>query len=442
MGLRLRKSVRLMPGVRVNFSMRGASLSVGGRGARVNLSSRGVRTTVGIPGTGLSWSQTTRAPRTRAPSLRSIEAAARREEREQQKREAQALIEARQAELRALTEHWRQMPDVPSRNAFATACNERPFDASEEAPQAPDAGQAARALRHELRATARSALSRSRLRFLVLLPIGVGVLVGARDAATGVATALFGTCLAAALLALTRSAAVLVVARRRFPSAWPEHWKALERSHAERVRAFHERDEAARRAWTEAECRRIAALRLLLDGDPEAIDDAVCAELEALDFPFETFCSVGVRDAVSVMLAVDLPEIEDVIPETTERLLANGTVKETKRTRADRFGDYAQLVCGLALQLARAAFAAAPTLECVVVGGYTQRRQRGTGAIADEWVFDLQLERSIIERLDPASVDPVALVGRVPGRIDLRPTMELKRIDAPCWAEEFARKEA
>jgi len=55
MGFRFRKSLRILPGVRLNFSKRGTSLSLGGRGATVNISDRGVRKTIGIPGTGMSY---------------------------------------------------------------------------------------------------------------------------------------------------------------------------------------------------------------------------------------------------------------------------------------------------------------------------------------------------------------------------------------------------
>lgn len=44
-----------MPGVRLNFGKRGTSVSLGGRGATMNLSKKGVRQTVGIPGTGMSY---------------------------------------------------------------------------------------------------------------------------------------------------------------------------------------------------------------------------------------------------------------------------------------------------------------------------------------------------------------------------------------------------
>lgn len=56
MGLRLRKSIKLMPGLKLNLSKSGMSLTAGRRGACVNFSSRGTRATVGMPGTGISYS--------------------------------------------------------------------------------------------------------------------------------------------------------------------------------------------------------------------------------------------------------------------------------------------------------------------------------------------------------------------------------------------------
>jgi hypothetical protein len=56
MGFRFRRSVRLFPGLRLNLSRSGVSASVGGRGAWLTLGPRGARATVGIPGTGLSYS--------------------------------------------------------------------------------------------------------------------------------------------------------------------------------------------------------------------------------------------------------------------------------------------------------------------------------------------------------------------------------------------------
>jgi hypothetical protein len=57
MGFRFSRSVRLLPGIRLNFSTRGVSTSVGGRGFTLNFGKRGIRTSVGIPGTGISYSE-------------------------------------------------------------------------------------------------------------------------------------------------------------------------------------------------------------------------------------------------------------------------------------------------------------------------------------------------------------------------------------------------
>ncbi len=56
MAFRFRKSIRLFPSVRINLSKSGVSMTIGARGATVNLkSSRSTRTTVGISGSGASY---------------------------------------------------------------------------------------------------------------------------------------------------------------------------------------------------------------------------------------------------------------------------------------------------------------------------------------------------------------------------------------------------
>jgi hypothetical protein len=57
MGFRFSKSIRIIPGVRINLSRSGPSISVGGRGLTANASRRSIRTTAGVPGTGFSWSK-------------------------------------------------------------------------------------------------------------------------------------------------------------------------------------------------------------------------------------------------------------------------------------------------------------------------------------------------------------------------------------------------
>lgn len=55
MGLRFYRRVRLVPGVHVNFSRSGPSLTVGVRGAHVTVGKRGVTRTIGLPGSGIFY---------------------------------------------------------------------------------------------------------------------------------------------------------------------------------------------------------------------------------------------------------------------------------------------------------------------------------------------------------------------------------------------------
>lgn len=57
MGFRFRKRIKIAPGIGVNLSKSGASLSVGTRGGKLNFGRRGKRVTIGVPGTGMSYSE-------------------------------------------------------------------------------------------------------------------------------------------------------------------------------------------------------------------------------------------------------------------------------------------------------------------------------------------------------------------------------------------------
>jgi tetratricopeptide (TPR) repeat protein len=62
MGFRVRKSIKIMPGVRMTFSPSGVSTSVGVRGARITRGANGrITRTIGIPGSGISHTETIRS---------------------------------------------------------------------------------------------------------------------------------------------------------------------------------------------------------------------------------------------------------------------------------------------------------------------------------------------------------------------------------------------
>ena len=60
---RFRRSFKIFPGLRWNIGKKSSSVSLGGRGFHYTIGSSGARTTVGLPGTGLSYTSINRRKR-------------------------------------------------------------------------------------------------------------------------------------------------------------------------------------------------------------------------------------------------------------------------------------------------------------------------------------------------------------------------------------------
>lgn len=59
MGLRLRRSIKIIPSLWFNLSKSGVGTSIGGTGPTVNLKDDKTTTTASLPGTGISYRSTT-----------------------------------------------------------------------------------------------------------------------------------------------------------------------------------------------------------------------------------------------------------------------------------------------------------------------------------------------------------------------------------------------
>lgn len=102
MGFRFRKSMKIAPGVRLNFSTKGVGVSVGGKGLRISKSSRGTTVSAGIPGTGIYY-QKQIASRTKRPQRMKYEHIIQQEKKRKMLAEAKAKVEQYEAYLDMLT---------------------------------------------------------------------------------------------------------------------------------------------------------------------------------------------------------------------------------------------------------------------------------------------------------------------------------------------------
>jgi hypothetical protein len=247
----------------------------------------------------------------------------------------------------------------------------------------------------------------------------------------------------------------LLAVHQDFEASWPELESTLTSQHEARCRdaedryrdelerASREHDDVTkqyeqhaatmRHAWRLAEERRVALLTKLVEGDAEQSAATLSASLEALDFPFETDAEFHVDDdGRSVDLLVDLPEIEDCIPEKRQKAQKNGTTREVRRTKAERFALYAKLVLGLGIAIATRTFCVLPAARSVRLAAFTQRRARGKSTVEDQFIYEIALPREEAEDLN-IQEGPLELLRFIDCRMDLDPSGNFRKLAAPVW---------
>ena len=488
MGFRFRRSVRLIPGVRLNFSTRGASISLGARGATLNFSGRGARATFGVPGTGFSWSQSLNSgsatpSRSSRDSSRSttpintleqlestlnnpnssvvyrgsgrrlsdqqLEATKRRFLDKKRRELASNQLASEESKQRDIINAWRNTSDLPTTDEYQTACSIRTFEFDEPIPEHYDETTEQRELfsqikSHLLRTETPPA---SYLMIKLTTPLitafavyGTGTIL-TEDLTFLVIAAIVSAIGMGWLINYRLSAKWLanidLLSKKDFEDVWPKKKFELDASHSNALAEYERRRLEAEKNWVDEENKRSAWAKRLVDGDVEALEDAVADTMTDLDFPFEATCDVAIEEDRLVCLHLDLPEIEDVIPETRGQVLKDGRVRQVKRTVLEKNRDYAHLVTGLALFIANETLVVSPTLQILRIAAYTQRKKRGSQQQTDTYVYDITLSRNQIESIDFATVEPASFIAATATAFEQKSNLEFKALRRPSWTLDF-----
>jgi hypothetical protein len=358
----------------------------------------------------------------------------------------QADIERFEAELKALVDSWKGLPSIPSGDGYKTALEPRPFVFAEQPPTPPAYEAEERDVRARVRAdeVTRNPPSIKERAAPWLVSLGSAAAIGATifllqaNPPWLAMVALLPAIVVGVVLESRRSKLherrIEAATDLRLPDEWKERRDQLTHMHDEATSAFEVRRAQAEAEWNRAERERVVFASKLVEGDVEAMHEAIANSLSDLDFPFETKCASGIQDSSEAVISLDLPEIEDVIPEIRYQVLKSGQLKPVRREEAERNRLYAQLTCGLALMMAATAFAAAPTLQRLTVAGYTQRKQRGAAVVEDQFVIETRISRDAVRNLQPSDADPISIVGSQQTRLDWGSSFLLKKIQPPSWA--------
>src|SRR5262245_36704017 len=188
-----------------------------------------------------------------------------------------------------------------------------------------------------------------------------------------------------------------------------------------RAKEEHERAESERRELIEK--GRFAR--------PEAMQFFLEQAITALDWPRETSVSFELRDNGSIVLMdVDLPEIEDM-PTTAALVSSTGLkmrLKERSATQTRK--DYLIHVHAVGFRLIGVTFVALPMTKTVVLSGYSQRPERSTGKIEEEYLYSVRVSRSEWETLNFENLDDIDLPSCFE-RFELRRNMSATGIFKP-----------
>jgi hypothetical protein len=388
MGLRFRRSIKLAPGFRLNFSGSGMSLSTGARGASMTFGSRGTYLNTGIPGTGIySRSKIGSTPRSSStkgnaqsgmdirvrveddgtvlfldidgnPLPPNMVNLAKRQQGDSIKKVIQSACEKINSQAEGLQRIHTGTPDPRIPPHYEPA----PFEEPE--PEEP------KKKRHGI--------------------LGF------------------------------------------FFQAWCDRIDRQNKENQERYLSLLDKWKTDKEAFESEQQRKKRLIEHEVLTDLNAMQTVLSSSLQDLVWPRETTVAFEIiDDGSTVFLDVDLPEIEDM-PNKMATAPARGykiNMKEMGKSQLQKL--YANHVHGVGFRIIGEAFSVLPKAETVVLSSYSQRTDKATAQIEDQYLFSAKVSRQswcniCFDKLD--SLDVVEAFERFELRRDLTKTGIFKPI--------------
>lgn len=381
MSLRFRRRFKLAPGLFMNVSRGGLSWSMGPRGASMTFGKRGMATNVGLPGTGLSFRQAhgSATGRSTAPSSTGGTV------------QKQAIVRV----------------DDEGNVSFLDAASQEPLDEAWIAMAKRQAGDSIKALIAGKVSEINAAIDALGAIHSYMpapaqpkyekVPFDLPEPPRPEPKAVGLLGKFFAS----------RRESV-DSANAEADARWQEEmatWQQLKLSHEAR----------------EERRRKRAEVDVL--SDVEAMEAQLEQNLGDITWPRETNVSFEVRSGGALCVVdVDMPEVEQM-PLFEAVVTGRGfEVKKKELSETKRRKLYMQHIHSVALRIIGEVFATLPRCEKVVLSGYSQRPDRQTGQVRDEYLISLGVDRSVWREIDFSAlelIDPVAAVARFEVRRDM-----------------------
>lgn len=368
MGFRFRKSISIIPGVRVNLSNSGLGLSLGPRGASVSVGRSGVYANLGLPGTGLSY-------RTRLDSKRGHSSSSDSSLVDIQSLQNEA---ARiNGDMEWILNIHQQTPN-PQFGRSVTALQKVYLDLlkspySVPAPERPIKPEPVAELPQPVRKKP-SLLSR-------LMKSETEIDNDYNDELAN--------------WSLTNEQI------RRANAFKQQQYNLLRTSWAEQYAIWQSEKNLHEQRHSISETQALSQFR----NDAAFFESVLGNDLSQIEWPRETIFSYEVTPSQSLVeIDVDLPEVED-IPTQIATINTRGINIKNKSDKTIRL-EYARHIHGCLLKLAGETLSSLP-FNTVNIAGFTQRTDPRTGRIMSEYIIACSFDRSQFLSLNFASLENI-----------------------------------
>lgn len=409
MAFRFRRTVKIFPGVRLNLGKRGVSVSAGMRGANVTLGRNGLYGNMGVPGTGLSYRE--KLLKNRQPGRPSASANG---------------------------DHPQSSPLPPIAEQIAQVqLNTATGEISILDTDGQDLGSEAMA--------AAKAYALDALKDTLNEQVDTHNQVMERIGAIHLGTPAPNQFPKFLPEPFDLPEPVRPVPRKPDWKAWfcPARRRAIMESNQRKLSEYHRQRvqwQSEQEHHQRKETQRATLYQRAVQGSLSAMESVLDDHLMDIDWPEETSLSFELSDnGKTLMLDVDLPEIED-FPKTELRMYQRGigvSVKELSDTALRKL--YMAHVHGMGFRLIGEGFACAPSVETVVLSGFTQMTNRATGRIEDRYLYSVNAKREAWRQIhfsNLEAVDPVEALAAFALRRDMTKTGIFRSIEP--WSDGSA----
>lgn len=423
MGFRFRKSIKICKGVRLNVSKSGIGMSAGVKGFRVSSGPRGTYATSSIPGTGISYSQRvggSSGKYTQSKSSPTVDVKVRIE------------MDDNTGDIQIIDQNGSPVPDNIARQIKRTTeyknlvkqgrenlikkINESTNSVVEIYKFTPEIIDSA-FLENQLNQLA--FIEYDKKEFSINEP----TLDSCREQLVKESNTFKRSLLC--LFSPKRKASFV---EKELPvkynielKKWTDEKSSFERKEEERRLEIEKINKEAQLQITELTNR--------LHGEKDFVIDTITKLMGEITLPVDFSVDVEYDyQGKRLYIDLDLPEIE-TMPTKKASELKSGKVSVKEKTQKELKYDYAICVTGMAFYLSGICFNISPTIEKIVVSGYTQRVSAKTGLIKDDYVYSVIFTRDVFNKINFSNINPIDAFSNFEHKINLTSTYIMKEIE-------------